>query len=94
MSGLSAMCTAASEDERVIVMMKSVARKPNRTSTVSLPGQNESKRSSIAIEPSPWGLSSATRRYMGTMPKRVKSTMSTVAMGERAPAASAAMPGM
>ncbi len=53
-----------------------------------------SKRSSIAIEPCPWGLSSATRRYMGTIPTRVKSTMSTVAMGERAPAASAAMPDM
>ena len=45
-----------------MVMMKSVAANPSRTSTNSLPCQNGSSRSSIAIEPSPCGLSSATRR--------------------------------
>ena len=39
-----------------------VAAKPSRTRTNTLPFQNESSRSSIAIEPSPWGLSRATRR--------------------------------
>jgi hypothetical protein len=40
-----------------MVIMKSVAMKPRRASTSSLPGQNESSRSSIAIEPCPLGLS-------------------------------------
>ena len=58
-----------------MVIMKSVAIKPSNTSTVSLPGQNESNLSSMAIEPCPCGLSSATRLYIGRAPKRVKSTM-------------------
>ena len=36
--------------------------KPSSTRTKSLPCHQESRRSSIAIEPSPWGLSAATRR--------------------------------
>jgi hypothetical protein len=59
-----------------------------------LPFQNESNLSSIEIEPCPWGLSSATRLYIGSAPKRVKSTINRVATGESDPAASAAMPGM
>ena len=45
-----------------MVMRKSVAAKPSSTRTNSLPFQNDSSRSSIAIEPSPCGLSAATRR--------------------------------
>lgn len=56
--------------------------------------QNERRSSSIEIDPRPFGLSSATRRYIDKAPKRVRSTISSVATGERTPAASAAMPGM
>ncbi len=59
--GFSIRCADASAADRVIVMMKSVAAKPSSASTNSLPFQKLSSRSSIAIEPSPWGLSSATR---------------------------------
>ncbi len=60
--GFSIRWALASAAERVIVMMKSVAAKPSSASTNSLPFQKLSSRSSIAIEPSPCGLSSATRR--------------------------------
>ena len=60
--GFSTTCAVASAADSVIVMMKSVAAKPSSTSTKSLPFQNDSSRSSIAIEPSPCGLSAATRR--------------------------------
>ena len=60
--GFSTMCAVASAAERVIVIRKSVAAKPSSTRTNSLPFQNDSSRSSIAIEPSPCGDSSATRR--------------------------------
>jgi hypothetical protein len=85
---------AASAAERVIVTSQPVATKPKRQSTSTLPFQNESNLSSIEIEPCPLGLSSATRLYIGSAPNSVKSTMKSVAMGESAPAASAAMPGM
>ena len=88
------MCTAASAAERVIVTIQAVATNPSRQSTSSLPLQNESRFSSIAIEPCPWGLCWETTRYIGSIPKRVKSTMRRVAMGESAPAATAAMAGM
>ena len=39
--------------------------------------------SSIEIEPSPCGLSSATRRYIGSAPNRVNKTRTSVANGER-----------
>ena len=52
----------ASAADNVIVIMKSVAANPSRTSTNNLPFQKLSSRSSIAIEPSPCGLSTATRR--------------------------------
>ena len=45
-----------------MVMMKSVAAKPSSTRTKILPFQNVMSRSSMAIEPSPFGLSLATRR--------------------------------
>ena len=92
--GFSATWTAASAAERVIVTSHPVATNPKRQSTSTLPFQNESNLSSIEIEPCPWGLSSATRLYIGSAPNRVKSTMKSVAKGESAPAASAAMPGM
>jgi hypothetical protein len=47
----------------------------------------------MEIEPSPCGLSAATRLYIGNAPKRVIRTRMRVASGERAPAARAAMPG-
>jgi hypothetical protein len=47
----------------------------------------------MAMEPSPWGLSLATRRYTGRAPKRVSSTSTRVATGARIPAARKAIPG-
>ena len=55
-------CADASAAESVIVMTKSVTANPSSTSTKILPRQKGSSRSSIAIEPWPCGLSSATRR--------------------------------
>ena len=87
------MCTVASADESVIVMIQLVATKPSSTRTNSLPRQNGSRCSSMATLPWPCGLSAATRRYIGSIPSRVSSTMSSVASGDSAPAARAAMPG-
>ena len=83
----------ASADDSVIVMIHDVATNPSSTSTKSLPRQNGSRSSSIATEPWPCGLSRATRRYIGSMPSSVSATISSVASGDSAPAASAAMPG-
>jgi hypothetical protein len=93
-NGFSTMWAVASAAERVMVTSQPVATNPRRHRTNSLPLQNESRLSSIAIDPCPCGLSSATRWYIGSAPKRVKSTMSRVAMGESAPAARAAIPGI
>ena len=60
--GFSTIWAVASAADRVIVMMKSVATNPSRTKTKSLPFHRESSRSNMEIEPSPCGLSSATRR--------------------------------
>ena len=87
------MCTVASAEDRVIVMIHEVATKPSRTRTKILPFQNGRRSSSIATDPCPCGLSAATRRYIGSIPSSVNATISSVASGERAPAASAAMPG-
>jgi hypothetical protein len=59
----------------------------------SLPCHHGSSRSSIAIEPSPWGLSAATRRSIGRAPNRVSGTSRMVATGDSTPVARAAMPG-
>lgn len=67
---------------------------PSRVRTRSLPFQNESSLSSIAIEPCPCGLAAATLRYIGSIPNSVSATMIRVAMEETAPAAAATMPGM
>jgi hypothetical protein len=77
----------------VIVMIHDVATNPSSTSTNSVPHQKGSSRSNIATEPCPFGLSAATLRYIGSMPPSVSSTISSVASGQTAPAASAAMPG-
>ncbi|MEF2528984.1 hypothetical protein V3664_27135 [Streptomyces sp. CS62] len=77
----------------MIVMIQEVATKPRRTSTNSLPHQNGSRFSSMATEPAPWGLSFATRRYIGSIPSSVSATISSVASGETAPAARAAIAG-
>lgn len=61
-NGLETRCSAASAAERVMVMRKSVAAKPRRTSTRSLPHQAGSSLSSMRMEPSPVGDSRATRR--------------------------------
>ena len=61
-SGFWMACAAASAADKVIVIMKSVAANPSSTSTKSLPPHQGSRRSSIAIEPSPLKLSRATRR--------------------------------
>ncbi len=86
-------CTEASADDSVMVMIQDVATNPSSTRTKILPRQKGSSRSSIATEPCPWGLSSATRRYIGSMPSRVRPTISSVAIGETAPAASTAIEG-
>ncbi len=91
--GFSSMCTVASAEESVIVMSHDVATNPSSTSTNSLPRQNGSRFSSIATEPCPCGLSLATRRYIGSIPSSVRATISSVASGDSAPAASAAMAG-
>ena len=91
--GFSTTWALASAAERVMVMMKSVSANPRSTSTKSLPRQNGSRRSSMAIEPWPCGLSSATRRYTGSAPNRVSSTRMTVASGLSSPAARNAIPG-
>ena len=83
----------ASALDSVIVMIHEVTTKPSRTSTKSLPFQNDSSRSSMATEPWPPGLSCATRRYIGSIPSRVRATMNSVASGDSAPAARAAIPG-
>jgi hypothetical protein len=83
----------ASAADSVIVMVKSVAAKPRSTSTNSLPPHHGSTRSSMAIEPSPCGLSRATLRYTGRAPNSVSATSTMVATGATAPAARAAMPG-
>jgi hypothetical protein len=77
-----------------MVITQEVATKPSRHRTNSLPFQNESRRSSMAIEPCPCGLSAATTRYMGNIPKSVNSTISRVATGDSAPAVATAIPGM
>jgi hypothetical protein len=91
--GFSAMWTVASAADSVIVMIQDVATKPSSTRTNSLPYQNGSRSSSIATEPCPCGLSCATRRYIGSMPSNVSATISSVASGDSAPAASAAIAG-
>ena len=76
-----------------MVMIHEVATNPSRTRTKTLPRQNGSRSSSMATDPCPCGLSRATRLYIGSMPSSVSATMSSVASGDRAPAARAAMPG-
>jgi hypothetical protein len=92
-NGFSTKWAVASADDSVIVMIHDVATNPSNVSTKNLPRQNGSSRSSIATDPCPLGLSAATRRYIGSIPNRVSTTISSVASGETAPAASAAMPG-
>ena len=87
------MCTVASAEDRVIVMIQEVATNPSKTSTNTLPFQNGSRSSSIATEPCPCGLSAATRRYIGSIPSKVSSTITRVAIGDNAPAARIAIPG-
>ncbi len=91
--GFSITCAVASAADSVIVMMKSVAMKPSRTRIVNLPFQRPRSRSSIAIEPSPCGLSAATRRYTGSAPSRVRRTRIKVATGDSRPTAAAAIAG-
>ncbi len=87
------MWTVASAAERVMVMIQDVATKPRRISTKIFPRQNGRSFSSMATDPCPCGLSCATRRYIGSMPSRVRPMISRVASGDSAPAARAAMPG-
>jgi len=60
--GFSTMWAVASAEDRVMVMIQEVATKPSRQRTSSLPPQNGSSLSSIAREPCPPGLSTATLR--------------------------------
>ena len=76
-----------------MVMIHDVATNPSSTRTKTFPRQNGSRFSSMATDPCPCGLSWATRRYIGSMPSSVRATISRVASGDSAPAASAAMPG-
>ena len=76
----------------MIVMIHDVATKPSRARTKILPRQNGSNRSSIATEP-------CRRALLGDPPvhgqhaEKGQRTINRVASGERAPAASTAMPG-
>ncbi len=92
-NGFSTTCAAASAADRVTVIMKSVAAKPSSTRTRIFPDHHGSSRSSMAIDPSPCGLSCATRRYTGSAPSSVSPISTTVASGDSSPAARAAMPG-
>jgi hypothetical protein len=83
----------ASAADSVMVMMKPVAANPSRHSTSALPRQRGSSSSRIEMLPWPRGLSSATRRYIGSAPNRVSTTSTSVAIGDSAPAARKAMPG-
>jgi hypothetical protein len=87
------MWAVASAAERVMVIIKLVVANPNKTRTNNLPVHLESKFSSIEIEPLPNGLSAATRRYIGNAPNSVRKIRTSVAIGERAPAARKAIPG-
>ena len=78
-NGFSMACALASAAESVMVIMKSVAAKPRSARTNSLPPHRGRSRSSIAMEPSPRGLSEATRRYTGRAPRSVTATSTTVA---------------
>jgi hypothetical protein len=49
--GFSTTWAVASAEERVMVTNQAVATNPSRHSTNTLPDQNESRRSSIEIEP-------------------------------------------
>ena len=93
MNGFSTRWAVASAADSVMVIRKSVAAKPSSTSTNTLPAQRGSNRSSMAMEPSPRKLSLATQRYTGSAPNSVSSTSTMVAIGDRKPAARAAMPG-
>jgi hypothetical protein len=92
-NGFSMACALASAAESVMVIMKSVAAKPRSARTKSLPLHRGKRRSSMAMEPSPRGLSDATRRYTGRAQRSVTATSTSVANGETIPAASAAMAG-
>ena len=91
--GFSSRCVDASAADRVIVIRKSVAAKPSSTRTRILPLHQDRMRSSMASEPSPCGLSPATRRYTGSAPNRVTRISTMVAIGETAPAARNAIAG-
>ena len=88
------MCAVASAADSVMVMMKPVAAKPRRQSTSALPRHRGSSFSRIAMLPWPCGLSSATRRYIGSAPKRVRRTRTSVASGERKPGGEKRDPGL
>ena len=65
----------ACADDSVMVMIQEVATKPSSARTKIFPRQNGSNRLSIAIEPCPWGLSLATRRYIGNTSSGVSATI-------------------
>ena len=81
-SGFSMRCAVASAADNVMVMMKPVAANPSRHSTRALPRHLGSSSSSTEMLPCPFGLSSATRQYIGSAPKSVRRTRTRVAMGE------------
>jgi hypothetical protein len=70
-----------------------VAAKPSSTRTRILPLHQDKMRSSMASDPSPRGLSAATRRYTGSAPNSVTAISTTVASGETTPAARNAIAG-
>ena len=73
-------CAVASAADSVMVMMKPVAANPSRHRTSALPRQRGNSFSRIEMLPWPCGLSSATRRYIGSAPNSVSSTSTSVAM--------------
>ena len=88
------MCAVASAADSVIVITKLGRGEAQQAQhEAPCPSTAESSSSSIRMLPWPCGLISATRRYIGSAPKSVRSTSTSVAIGDSVPAARNAMPG-
>jgi hypothetical protein len=76
-----------------MVITKSVAAKPRRQRTTTVPLHRGNGRSRMTMLPGPFGLMSAMRPYIGSAPKSVRMMRTSVAIGASAPAARNAMLG-
>ena len=87
------MCAAASAADSVIVITNAVDANPSRHRINVLPRQRGRSVRRSTMLPSPCGLNSATRLYIGSAAQSVSNTRTRVATGESMPAARKAMPG-